>query len=181
MRSFLLSFFVVSLSGTYLCAQKNNADTPPVNWKEKVGIGGFLGARFVDVNYFELAPIAGYRLNPFLMPGIGASYRFVQYRYPYRTDGTHIFGASAWVRVYALPMIFGYAEREQLYGEFDPFYQPGKKYSIGTSFLGGGYSQELGNASTYVMVLFALNQDYYNSIYSNPVIRVGVMFGGSSE
>jgi hypothetical protein len=154
--------------------------TLPGSWMDKVGYGGNVGLRFGDVTYVEISPIAGYRLAPFIMPGIGLSYRYIQYRYPYRSDGLNIFGGSAWVRVYALPMIFGYAEHEELYGEFDPYYRPGEKYSIGTNFLGAGYSQELGNSSTYLMVLFAMNQDY-RSIYQNPVIRVGIMIGGSSE
>jgi hypothetical protein len=146
-------------------------------WMDHVGIGGNLGLRFGDVTYIEVSPIAGYRLGPFLMPGIGGSYRF--YKDRFSTRGINLWGASAWVRAYPLPMIFAYAEHEELYGAFDPYF-PNQKYFIGTNFVGAGYSQELGAASSYVMVLFAINQDNY-AIYQNPVIRVGFMFGGNAE
>ncbi len=159
-----------------LQAQKTET-TVPGSWMDHIGIGGNVGLRFGDVTYFEASPIAGYRLGPFLMPGIGGSYRF--YKDRYMNQGLNIWGASAWVRAYPLPMVFAYAEHEELYGAFN-YYTPTDKYFIGTNFVGGGYSQELGTASTYVMVLFAINQEQYG-IYQNPVIRVGFMFGGNAE
>jgi hypothetical protein len=174
----LIIVLVVMLTGSInpdLKAQK--AEPVPGSWMDHVGVGGNLGLRFGDVTYVEISPIAGYRLGPFLMPGIGGSYRF--YKDRYSTQGISLWGASAWVRAYPLPMVFAYAEHEELYGAFD-YNFPNQKYFIGTNFVGGGYSQEVGNASTYVMVLFALNQDFYG-IYQNPVIRVGFMIGGNAE
>jgi hypothetical protein len=181
LKRMLYVLLITCFAGAIHLTAQTKTEVPPNAWMDKVGIGGNVGLRFGDVTYIEVSPIAGYRAAPFIMPGIGVSYRYIQYRYPYRTNGLNILGASAWVRFYILPMVFGYAEHEELYGEFDPYYRTGEKYFIGTNFLGGGYSQEMGRNSTYVMVLFAMNQDYYNAIYANPVIRVGFMIGGSSE
>jgi len=176
MRALITVFLLL----TFTCTQRlqaQKAEPVPGSWMDHVGIGGNLGLRFGDVTYFEVSPIAGYRLGPFLMPGIGASYRY--YKDRYSTSGINLWGFSAWVRAYPLPMVFAYAEHEELYGAFD-YNFPNQKYFIGTNFVGGGYSQEMGNSSTYVMVLFAINQDYY-AIYQNPVIRVGLMIGGNAE
>lgn len=172
-------FFLLTILLLISCAQEVRAQEKavPGSWMDHVGYGGTVGLRFGDVTYFEASPIVGYRLGPFLMPGIGGSYRF--YKDRYMNQGLSIWGASAWVRAYPLPMIFAYAEHEELYGAFD-YYQPNEKYFIGTNFVGGGYSQELGGASTYVMVLFAIDQEQYG-IYQNPIIRVGFMIGGNEE
>lgn len=166
---------LIFISSNCLHAQK--AETVPDSWIDHAGVGGNLGLRFGDVTYIEVSPIAGYRLGPILMPGIGASYRY--YKDRYSSSGINLWGVSAWVRAYPLPMVFAYAEHEELYGAFD-YNFPKQKYFIGTNFVGGGYSQGVGSSSTYVMVLFALNQDYYG-IYQNPVIRVGLMIGGNAE
>lgn len=176
MRTLITGIFllIMSCGSLRLAAQEK---TVPGSWMDHIGIGGTVGLRFGDVTYFEASPIVGYRLGPFLMPGVGGSYRFYKDRYMSR--GLNIWGASAWVRAYPLPMIFAYAEHEELYGAFD-YYRPNEKYFIGTNFVGAGYSQELGGASTYVMVLFAINQEVYG-IYQNPIIRVGFMIGGNAE
>jgi hypothetical protein len=175
MRS-LLFFFLLLFSFCELKSQGTN-EPPSGSWTERLGFGGNVGLRFGDVTYFEASPIVGYRLGPFLMPGVGGSYRF--YKDRYMNQGINIWGASAWIRAYPLPMIFAYAEHEELYGSFD-YYRPNVKYFIGTNFVGGGYTQGMGNASTYVMVLFAINQEQYG-IYTNPIIRVGFMIGGNAE
>ena len=175
MRFLIISFFFLFVSpcNSGLSAQNK---TVPSTWKDHIGFGGTVGLRLGNVTYFEASPIVGYRLGPFLMPGIGGSYRF--YKDRYMVKGMNIWGASAWIRAYPLPMIFAYAEHEELYGAFD-YYRPTEKYFIGTNFVGGGYSQELGGASTYVMVLFALDQEVYG-IYQNPILRVGFMIGGNA-
>jgi len=173
--SFSIAFLLLTLFPLHLCAQKE--PLPGRAWQEKIAYGGSVGLRFGDVTYFEVSPIVGYRLGPFLMPGVGASYRF--YKDRFMRNGLNIWGASAWIRAYPLPMVFAYAEHEELYGAFN-YYQPEQKYFIGTNFVGGGYSQEIGNMSTYVMVLFAINQEVYG-IYQNPIIRVGFMIGGTAE
>lgn len=158
-----------------------NKTAPSISFGDKIGYGGNLGLRVGNPTYIEISPIAGYRLGPFLMPGIGVSYRYIQYRYAnYPPRGSNLYGGSVWLRAYVAPMVFGYAEYEVLNGEWDPYFQPDVRYNIYTSFLGAGYSQELGGAATYVMVLFAVDRDP-DSPYINPVIRVGFMVGGTAE
>jgi hypothetical protein len=180
MRICIIIFAVLLTQATNLYSQgRPNGDVQ--TWKEKIGVGGNLGLRIGNPTYFEVSPIAGYRLSPFLMPGVGVSYRYIKYRmYGFTPRGINLVGASAWMRVYPVPMVFGYAEYELLNGEWDPFYRPGIRSNIFTTFVGAGYSQEMNGTSSYVMVLFAVNQEAF-SPYVNPVIRVGFMIGGTSE
>lgn len=172
-------FFIAPLPAIELPAQGGSDN--PYSWQDKIGFGGNVGLRFGDITYIELSPVVGYRVASFLMPGIGASYRYISYRYSnYGSYGNHVAGGSVWMRAYVAPMIFGYAEYEILNGEWDPYYQPDLRSNIFTTFVGGGYSQGIGRNSSYLLVLFATNQDG-NSIYWNPVIRVGFMVGGSGE
>jgi len=174
-----LSFAILLLFCLHCDAQNKTA--PSADFGDKIGYGGNLGLRVGNPTYIELSPIAGYRLNSFLMPGVGVSYRYIRYRYAnYAPRGSNLFGASVWVRAYVAPMVFGYAEYEVLNGEWDPYFQPDVRYNIYTSFVGGGYSQEMGGTSSYVMVLFAINREW-DSPYINPVIRVGFMIGGTDE
>lgn len=164
----------------FFCAAQHPQSNPRV-WQEKIGVGGNLGLRFGDITYVEASPVVGYRLTSFLMPGIGASYRYISYRYSnYGRYSNHVYGGSVWMRAYVAPMVFGYAEYEVLNGEWDPLWQPDIRYNITTTFIGGGYSQENGRTSSYIMVLFATGQDG-NSLYWNPVIRIGFMIGGTAE
>jgi hypothetical protein len=171
---FLVIFLTIPLSN-YAQADERAV---PGTWRDKIGIGGNLGLNFGNITYVEVSPIAGYRINQFLMAGIGFSYRYYNDRY--YNYSLNMLGGSVWARAYILPMVFAYAEHEELYAEFYPFTHPGEKSFLGTNFVGGGYNQGLGNVSTYIMVLFALNQDY-TTFYQNPVIRVGIMFGGNPE
>lgn len=179
LRSLHILLFIFALNAV-VCAQEKR-DSRDLAWMDKVGVGGNVGLRFGDITYVEVSPIAGYRVSPFLMPGVGASYRYIRYRYyNFGNYENHVYGGSVWLRAYVAPMIFGYAEYEMINGEWDPLWQPGVRSFISTTFVGGGYSQEMGGSSSYVLVLFATGQDG-DSIYWNPVIRVGFMVGGTAE
>lgn len=179
LRLLHILLFVFALNAA-VSAQEKRA-MRDLAWMDKVGVGGNVGLRFGDITYVEVSPIAGYRLTSFLMPGIGASYRYIRYRYyNFGNYENHVYGGSVWVRAYVAPMIFGYAEYEMINGEWDPLWQPGVRSFISTTFVGGGYSQEFAGSSSYVLVLFATGQDG-DSIYWNPVIRVGFMVGGTAE
>lgn len=171
----LLCFLTNSL------AQRDNGNPDKLAWLNRVGYGGNLGLRFGDITYVEVSPIAGYRVAPFLMPGIGLTYRYISYHYSqYGTYANNVYGGSVWLRAYVAPMIFGYAEYETINGEWDPYSFPGLRSNLSTTFVGGGYSQEINRNSTYLLVLFALSETA-QSIYWNPVIRVGFMLGGNAE
>lgn len=175
------ALFLIILCVLTIPAHAQNAGLSDRAWMDKVGVGGNIGLRFGDVTYAEVSPIAGYRVASFLMPGVGVSYRYIRYRYyNFGSFDNHVYGGSIWLRAYVAPMIFGYAELEMINGEWDPVWQPGVRSFISTTFVGGGYSQEMGGTSSYVLVLFATGQDG-DSIYWNPVIRVGFMLGGTAE
>src|SRR3569832_2147978 len=96
-----------------ICAQRDHVNPEPGAWKDKIGFGGNIGLRFGDITYVEVSPIAGYRIAPFLMPGIGATYRYISYHYSqYGSYSNNVYGGSVWLRAYVAPMIFGYAEYE---------------------------------------------------------------------
>lgn len=176
---YVFVILLLHLSCEVISQQRPSSDVP--TFRERIGIGGNLGLRIGNPTYIEVSPILGYRISPFLMPGIGVSYRYIKYRmYGFNPQGVNLYGASAWMRVYPVPMVFGYAEYELLNGEWDPFYRPGIRSNIFTTFVGAGYSQEMNGSSSYVMVLFAVNQEAF-SPYVNPVIRVGFMLGGTAE
>lgn len=179
MRRAILSVLLVLVVSTIHSQERTPLRDRP--WMDKVGVGGNVGLRFGDITYVEVSPIAGYRVSSFLMPGVGVSYRYIRYRYyNYGNYENNVFGGSIWLRAYVAPMIFGYAEYEVINGEWDPLWQPGTRSNITTTFVGGGYSQEVGGSSSYILVLFATGQDG-DSIYWNPVIRVGFMIGGTAE
>jgi len=146
-----------------------------------VWVGGSLGLSFGDVDYVEIAPLVGYRVNPDLTLGLGALFRYRDdSRYPGGLSTTD-WGASAFGRYHVVPQVFVQGEVEYLSYEY--LAAPGTtRRDSETSFLGGGgFAQPLGGAA--VLELTVLYNFSYSSSdliqpYASPwVYRLGVRVG----
>lgn len=140
--------------------------------------GGNVGLQIGSQTLIDVSPLLGYKVTDRFVPGIGLTYRYISWRYQgYPPVRANFYGGSIWARYYIIPEIFVHAEYEGLNGEWEPYLRPGYRYFLTTPFLGGGYSQSFGGASSYIMLLYILN--YSNDTpYSSPlVLRVGFTFG----
>jgi len=118
----------------------------------------------------------------------------------YRDFKSSVYGGGIYLRYYLsslfdnfLGNLFAHTEYEYLtytrpFTECDPsegsisdgyyWYRPGKQtIEVNSLFVGGGYRQPIGNrVSMELLLLYNINESY-NSPYSNPVFRLGVMVG----
>ncbi len=150
--------------------------------------GGGIGLGLGDVRYLEIAPLAGYNLNP--RTALGASI-FWRYRRDTRYEDTiynqtlttNDFGITPFVRFRVAPKFYLQAEYEFLNYEY---YVPAsltqlrkESDTFGSFLAGGGVSQPIGDRSSlFFTALYNFNYDDANSPYSDPwVLRFGVGVG----
>jgi hypothetical protein len=145
---------------------------------DKLVWGGNLGLQFGSQSLVDVSPIIGYKVTDRFVPGFGATYRYISWHAPGNPPvRANFYGGSVWARFYIIPEIFIHAEYESLNGEWEPYLRPGYRYFLNTPFLGGGYSQNMGGVSSYIMLLYIINYSY-DSPYASPlVLRVGFTVG----
>ena len=142
--------------------------------RQKLFTGGDMSAWFGNVTYVNASPILGYWLTEKeLAAGVGATYQY--YDNKDINFSTSIYGGSAFLRYYLGETIFAHGQYEVLNVEaYDQFHD---RVNIAALLVGGGYSQPMGERSSFVlMCLWNFSESRY-SPYSNPVIRAGFNIG----
>ena len=141
------------------------------DFKDKVFVGGGLGAQFGDITSVELSPIVGYKVTERFHAGLGITYRYFEdTRVNYSTN---IWGGSVFGRFLITENIFAHAEYEALNGQWEFDREP---YIINSVFIGGGFMQRFGNSFAAIMLLYNINDSAFNP-YTNPIIRINFGVG----
>ncbi|MCQ2285732.1 MAG: hypothetical protein MJZ76_02525 [Bacteroidales bacterium] len=154
--------------------------------KVKIQLGGNFGLSFGSVINVAVSPHVGICPVKWLSIGVGGYYSYQYYKYhqlsSLNSKGSHTFGVSGYIEAYPWNRLIIHASYEYLnYAAqyYDPIsYNYLYTDRVGTHAIlaGIGYKQAISDRlSVYSLILFNLNQDKY-SIYSNPLIRVGVNF-----
>ncbi len=175
-------------------------------WR-RIAVGGNLGFQLGSVTGITLSPEFRIRTIDQLYVGTRIIYQYFRYKnYFYDSDTkeflsyeSNVYGGGIYLRYYLRSLFsnffgnfYGHVEFEYLaytrpyiftqgghiYDPYGNSFVPGKQVvEINSIFVGGGYSQPIGNrVSLDLMILFNLN-DSYNSPYSNPIFRLGVGVG----
>ncbi|MFC2115728.1 hypothetical protein ACFLTU_04595 [Bacteroidota bacterium] len=167
-------------------------ETP--SFKERIFFGGNFGLTFGNTTSIIVSPLAGYQVTPRLSSGFGIRYEFYKSNYPgYIPFDTHIYGGSVFSRYMVIKNlseaigIGGLNSGLFLHGEYEILSleskyfdyvnpNPDGRFSLHSFLVGGGLFQPIGQrAGILITVLWNLNESY-NSIYSNPIIRIGFNF-----
>ena len=164
--------------------QATRTEIPPL--RERLFFGGSLGLQFGTFTDIEVSPIVGLWLLPRVSIAAGPNFHY--YKNPYYH--TTIYGGRTYIQYIILedfdkviPLgihvgLFLHLEDEALSLESEVFGDPysNGRFMINTLLAGGGIRQPLGQRSSVnIMFLWALNNSEYG-IYSNPEIRVSVVF-----
>ena len=162
---------------------------PGPSFKDRLVIGGSLGAQFGTNTQVNISPIIGYRVTDKLTAGIGLNYIYYKYQYftgigtNTITESDHIFGASLYGQYRVIPQAFihiepGFLNQSIPASDASGFYSGATvRYTLYTFLVGGGYYQQLGaNSGMQFSLLWDLIEDQY-SPYSNPIIRIGFVTG----
>ncbi|GAB4406186.1 MAG: hypothetical protein OHK0053_32350 [Microscillaceae bacterium] len=149
-----------------------------------------IGLSFGNPTWINLYPAVGYRTTEKLTLGLGINYQYLSGRYDIFNSTTQAFerirysesfyGGRLFGQYFFIPQIFGWLEVEALNGNFlnrqDGVIERQWVYS---PLIGAGYMQSFGRSGRgfFIMILYNLNYNEDESIYSSPwVPRVGFNF-----
>lgn len=166
----------------------------PPSFRDRLFFGGNFGLSFGDVTSIIVSPIAGFYITPRLAGGLGVRYEYYKSNYPGHVPyDTHIYGGSVFSRYMIIKNMGeaigfgGWGTGVFLQGEYEALSlerqhfdlsgsNPDGRFYLHSVLVGGGIYQPIGQRSGFLItVLWNLNESV-NSIYSNPVIRVGFTF-----
>ena len=152
------------------------------DFKSHLFYGGGFGLQFGTVTLVEVSPMIGYKITPKLGVGVSPTYKYYRVKDYYSTSTstdlvTNVYGGSIFARYSIFENIFAHVEYESLfYNTKVPGYAS-ELQQFNSFLVGGGYRQQIGgNSAMNLMLLWNLN-DTQNSLYTNPIIRVGFSIG----
>jgi long-subunit fatty acid transport protein len=161
------------------CQVENEATDINDSYKHSFFTGGNLGLQFGTVTMIDVSPQFGYYIFENMSVGLGLTYQYINdHRF---SETMHVIGGRVFTRLY-LPFynsVFAHAEFEYMAFNTNVFSMNGQKEWIELSnvLAGVGYRQRIGGRSSInLMVLWNFNETPY-TLYSNPVIRMGVDIG----
>jgi hypothetical protein len=171
----LVLFFGTSLKGQ-LSYSSNNTSTASKasDWKDKIFIGGNIGASFGNVTFISLGPMVGYKFTPQTIGGVSLLYQYYKDTRFEPEYSTSMYGGGPFARQFVTDEIFLHAQYEMLNHDYiNNNFELDRKWT-GTGLVGGGYAMDYLN----VTFLYILNHDPRTSPYGDIpyVIRVGVGF-----
>ncbi len=152
---------------------------PELDSTKRWYFGGNLGAQFGSETFIEVSPLVGYRITENFSIGAGITYIYFSQQNPYNpaySYHSNIYGARLFAKEYLIKNFFAYGEEELLNLEEPNFNGDLVRTDVGSTLVGGGFSQSMGgNALSYLMILWNLNETPY-SPYTSPIIRLGFTF-----
>jgi putative transposon-encoded protein len=156
----------------YASTEKNTENMQgKIPFRDRLVFGGNLGGYFGNTTYLQANPMVGYRMNNWWVNGVGLNLTYIS------SNGyqENMYGASVWSRAYVLKTIIAHSEFELLRREASDQFGNSASIDVPVWLVGAGYSSG-GRIGFSAMIMYDLIQDP-NSPYSNPIFRVGGLFG----
>ena len=150
---------------------KKEETQPKQPFRDRLVFGGNFGGAFGATTFFQVNPMIGYRTNDWWVNGIGLNYFYVSQGGTSQSN----YGASVWSRAYVVKTIIAHTEFEMLRREASDRYGNMASVNVPVWLVGAGYNSG-GRIGFSAMIMYDLIQDP-NSPYSNPIFRVGGLFG----
>ena len=172
--------FAIILFSLFAC-QFANAQEKPKFW-DRIYFGGNLGLSFgSNSTVVDVSPIVGYKITERLSVGFGVTYIYYHVKIPsinYSYE-TSIYGGDVFTRYFFFDNLFGHVEAGALNldvpSQFFPYTL--KREWIPNFLLGAGYRAQMGEHSSFMIMLLYDVIDDPNSPFQNPIFRVGFGFG----
>jgi len=175
-KNIVIIITVILLSGNVNAqtAPKPKVKTPISN---RIFVGGSLGLQFGTVTLIDISPLIGYWFTDRLAGGLGLTYQYYKDNRFIPEYSTDIYGIRIFGRYYIFENIFGHAEYEWLNYKAYSYIEDFSRINVSNILLGGGYRQWISAKSFMAIeILWNVNESIY-SLYSNPIIRIGVNVG----
>jgi len=164
--------------GTHHPTQKKAKEPKNDAWKEKATWGGNLQVWIGNPTFILLTPTIGYIPFKKFNVGIGGVYNYISYNSPFGSYSQSIFGGHTYARYTIGDSYFVQVQYDKLLQPNLYSMEPRDKVWIDYVFVGGGFSQAIGDKialSTSIMFNLTPNQ---LSIYpSRLIIQFGIVGG----
>jgi len=154
-------------------------DVPKKSPNNRIYYGGNVGLSFGSYTMIGLYPLVGYKVTDKLSFGGKIGYEYIQDKRYEPSYSSSNYGASIFTRYRIIPRLYLHAEYAGLNYAVRDIDGEAKREWIPFLFVGGGFSQSLGNhAWLNLQVLFDVLQNE-NSPYSSwePFFSVGIGVG----
>jgi hypothetical protein len=172
---------IVAAAASLASAQDPPAPPPshPTTFRDRLYFGGAIGLSFGDIDYYQIAPVAGFHVTPKFSTGVALSWIRREYSEPVDVS-TNDLGVDVFGRYRVLQNAF--AQLQYSYFDFEvPLVSGGSvDETYSTVLAGAGWAQPLGNRASFVVsVLYDFGySDDEPSPYDDPwVMSAGVAVG----
>lgn len=183
----LFQLLFIFVFASVSCHAQDYRQTPKERFSDKIFVGGGLGLQFGTLTLIDVSPIIGYRVTEKFETGLGFTYKYYKYKDYYAIGSdlkSNILGGSVFARYHIFENVFAHVEFERLHYRYDDYYNSGAGLqsdritaNFNSIFVGGGYRQRISKGSYFfIMALWNINEGAL-SPYSNPVLRMGMVFG----
>ncbi len=156
-------------------------DVRDMSTRERIFVGGFLGAQFGTFTTVSVNLHAGYLITNRLSAGIGGNYQYANDNWFGQSYSSHVYGGNVFARFQVYSTFFVHAEFERIRLQsripvLDPDFDPDDRTSIIESnyFLGAGYGLPFSDrVRMNILLLYNFNQNS-QAYHDNPFFRIGV-------
>jgi hypothetical protein len=152
-------------------ASKNTSARSKQSLRDRLVFGGNLGGYFGNPTYLQLNPMIGYRTTSWWVNGVSFNYTYLSSR----GYSENMYGTGIWSRAYILKSLIAHSEFDVLKREARDQFGNNAAVTVPVWLVGAGYSSG-GRVGLSAMIMYDLIQNP-NSPYSNPIIRIGGLFG----
>lgn len=186
-----LCYIIIFLaSQNFSFSQENNPSTPapPINqlptapkefnsFKERIYVGGNVGAWFGQTTFINLSPLIGFNVTKKFSLGAGFTYNYYSQTYNGRKYQSIIYGSNLFSRYYVLDNLFAQAGWDRL--SVQDYTSPiiNSRVWVDNILLGGGYRQPFSGRGNFVIAIFYNINETPLSPYPNPIIQIGFNIG----
>lgn len=183
LKSSFLILFCTSLLSVYGQGGNKESNNPysGLPFKERLFVGGNLGASFGTITSILVEPVVGYRVHPKFSVGLGPSYQYYKDSRYNPSFETSIYGGSVFARYFPLDMIFLQSEFQLL--NLETFYSNtsgdvfSERVNVPVLLVGGGYSQRSpGGLGIFIGIYYDLIGDVNSPYPDNYTFRIGGTF-----
>jgi len=187
-KQYLIILFL-TIASQFAFAQETlpPSTPPPLNnqpaptdfetFKERIYLGGNVGALFGSTTYINVSPLIGFQITKQFSAGIGGTYNYLSENYGGQKYISTVYGTNVFGRYLFTENFFAQAQWDRL--SVLDYTSPilNQRAWVDNLLIGGGYRQLFtAKASFVAMIFYNINQTPL-SPYNNPIIQIGFNVG----
>lgn len=187
---FLYILFFLAIISTVSSQENSPSPSPPQpinqnqiapkdfsSFKERLFVGGNIGAGFGSITFINVQPIIGCKITKKFSLGVTGTYNYYSQVYGGQKFVSTIYGAGAFGRYHFHDNFFAQVGVERLSVLDYRAIIPDSRVWIDNILVGGGYRQMFSKRGSFVAAIFYNINQTPLSPYPNPIIQIGFNIG----